>query len=149
MSIITMINPLDFLIAPYARSYPFQYASNEQLELIPYRVPSYPYEGPGVQSWLSDLYSPGQVAGTFELLNHLNTRIYESFKYARREEAGVQLPCQIIALPRGLVCPSDKFANLLLYLSALAVDSRRKIAAFSSQVESRVNSFGADLLTTM
>jgi transglutaminase-like putative cysteine protease len=94
-------NPLDFLIAPSASSYPFQYAPNEQLELIPYRVPSYPYDGPGVQSWLSDLYSPGQVTDTFELLNRLNTKIYESLKYARREEAGVQLPCKTIALGTG------------------------------------------------
>ena len=36
----------------------------------------------------------------------------------------------IMLLPRGLVCPSDKFANLLLYLSRLVVDSRRKIASF-------------------
>jgi len=94
-------NPLDFVIAPSARSYPFQYSSNEQVELIPYRLPSYPYDGPGVQSWLSDLYSPGQVMSTFELLSKLNTRIYESFKYARREEAGVQLPCQTITLGTG------------------------------------------------
>ena len=94
-------NPLDFVIAPSGRSYPFQYASNEQVELIPYRLPSYPYDGPGVQSWLSDLYSPGQVMSTFELLSKLNTRIYESFKYARREEAGVQLPCQTITLGTG------------------------------------------------
>jgi transglutaminase-like putative cysteine protease len=94
-------NPLDFVIAPSARSYPFQYAPNEQVELIPYRLPSYPYDGPGVQSWLSDLYSPGQVMNTFELLSKLNTRIYESFKYARREEAGVQLPCQTITLGTG------------------------------------------------
>ena len=94
-------HPLDFVIAPSARSYPFQYAPNEQVELIPYRLPSYPYDGPGVQSWLSDLYSPGQVISTFELLSKLNTRIYESFKYARREEAGVQLPCQTITLGTG------------------------------------------------
>jgi transglutaminase-like putative cysteine protease len=94
-------NPLDFVIAPSGRSYPFQYAPNEQVELIPYRLPSYPYDGPGVQSWLSDLYSPGQVISTFELLSQLNTRIYESFKYARREEAGVQLPCQTITLGTG------------------------------------------------
>jgi transglutaminase-like putative cysteine protease len=94
-------NPLDFVIAPGARSYPFQYAPNEQVELIPYRLPSYPYDGPGVQSWLSDLYSPGQVVSTFGLLSKLNTRIYESFKYARREEAGVQLPCQTITLGTG------------------------------------------------
>ena len=94
-------NPLDFVIAPSGRSYPFQYAPNEQVELIPYRLPSYPYDGPGVQSWLSDLYSHGQVMSTFELLSKLNTRIYESFKYARREEAGVQLPCQTITLGTG------------------------------------------------
>ena len=86
-------NPLDCVVAPYARSYPFQYAPTEQVELIPYRLPSYPYDGPGLQSWLADLAAPGKVIDTFELLVRLNTRIYESFKYSRREEAGVQLPC--------------------------------------------------------
>jgi len=94
-------NPLDCVVAPDARSYPFQYAPTEQVELIPYRLPSYPYDGPGLQNWLSDLVGPGKVIDTFELLIKLNTRIYESFKYARREEAGVQLPCQTIALGTG------------------------------------------------
>jgi len=94
-------NPLDCVVAPSARSYPFQYAPTEQVELIPYRLPSYPYDGPGLQSWLSDLAGPGKVIDTFELLIKLNTRIYESFKYFRREEAGVQLPCQTIALGIG------------------------------------------------
>jgi transglutaminase-like putative cysteine protease len=94
-------NPLNCVVAPNARSYPFQYAPTEQVELIPYRLPSYPYDGPGLQSWLSDLAGPGKVIDTFELLTRLNTRIYESFKYSRREEAGVQLPCQTIALGTG------------------------------------------------
>ena len=94
-------NPIDCLIETNARSYPFQYAPSEHVELIPYRLPSYPYDGPAVQNWLLDLYSPGQLINTFELLNKLNTRIYESFKYARREEAGVQLPCRTIALGTG------------------------------------------------
>lgn len=93
--------PIECSVASSARFYPFQYPPNEQIELIPYRLPSYPYDGPGVQSWLSDLYKPGQIVGTFELLDDLNTRIFESFKYSRREEVGVQLPCQTIALGTG------------------------------------------------
>jgi len=94
-------NPLECLIDPQAKSYPFQYAADEQVELIPYRVPSYPHDGPAVQRWLQDLYRPGELINTFELLKNLNTRIFESFQYAHREEAGVQLPCQTIALGSG------------------------------------------------
>ncbi|MBV9674451.1 MAG: transglutaminase family protein [Verrucomicrobia bacterium] len=93
--------PIECGVASSARFYPFQYPPNEQIELIPYRIPSYPYDGPGVQSWLSDLHKPGQIVGTFELLDTLNTRIFESLKYSRREEPGVQLPCQTIALGTG------------------------------------------------
>jgi transglutaminase-like putative cysteine protease len=94
-------NPIDFLIEPSASSYPFQYASNEQLELVLYRLPSYPYDGPVLRDWLLELYSPGKLIGTFELLNKLNTHIYESFRYAGREEPGVQLPCQTLAWGTG------------------------------------------------
>jgi transglutaminase-like putative cysteine protease len=93
--------PLDFVIDPSASSYPFQYAANEQMELVLYRLPSYPYDGPALQNWLLDLYRPGQLIGTFELLNNLNTRIYESLQYGSREEPGVQLPCQTLALGSG------------------------------------------------
>src|SRR4029453_4260295 len=87
-------DPLNFDIEPSASQYPFQYPSTEKGELFFYRLPSYPYDGPALQSWLLELYRPGQLIGTFELLNKLNTRIYNSFQYARREESGVQLPCQ-------------------------------------------------------
>jgi transglutaminase-like putative cysteine protease len=94
-------HPIDCLIEPNARSYPFQYDASEQVELIPFRLPSYPYDGPVLQKWLLDLYSPGQLINTFELLNKLNTRIYEAFQYARREDPGVQFPCQTLALGTG------------------------------------------------
>jgi transglutaminase-like putative cysteine protease len=93
--------PIDWVIDPIAQSYPFQYDANEQVELVPYRLPSYPHDGPAVQEWLRDVYSPGQPVQTSDLLNSLNTRIYESFRYLRREEAGVQLPCQTLALGAG------------------------------------------------
>jgi transglutaminase-like putative cysteine protease len=89
-------NPIECLIDPTARLFPFQYAPEEQIELIHYRLPSYPYEGPRLQDWLSNLYQPGQIVGTFELLQKLNTQIYRAFTYAHREAAGVQLPCDTL-----------------------------------------------------
>jgi transglutaminase-like putative cysteine protease len=85
-------NPIECLIEPAARLFPFQYAPEEQVELILYRLPSYPYDGPKLQEWLGNVYRPGQVTGTFDLLNRLNTHIHQSFKYTRREDPGVQLP---------------------------------------------------------
>ena len=72
--------PVDYIIEPEARSYPFQYAADEQIELIPYRLPSYPYEGPGLQKWLLKLYTPGQLIDTFDLLNSLNTHMFRIFQ---------------------------------------------------------------------
>lgn len=89
------------LVDPIARSYPFSYSPDEQIELIPYRLPSYPHDGPALQRWLLDLYRPGQLIDTAELLFKLNSRIYETFAYNRREEAGVQLPCQTLAMASG------------------------------------------------
>ncbi len=92
---------LEFLLEPAARVYPFQYAPNEQVEIIPYRLPSYPYDGPAVQSWLGGLYQPGQLTDTLELLTALNTKIFATFRYQHRDEVGVQLPCQTLALGSG------------------------------------------------
>jgi transglutaminase-like putative cysteine protease len=93
--------PLDCLIDPGARTFPFQYAPNEQLELTIYRLPSYPYDGPALQTWLSELYCPGQIVETFDLLNRLNTRIHDSLRYNERYAPGVQLPHETLELGSG------------------------------------------------
>jgi transglutaminase-like putative cysteine protease len=90
-------NPIDCLIDPLARSFPFQYPPQEQVELVPYRLPSYPYDGPALHDWLRDLYRPGDVVDTFELLGRLNTHIFQSLQYAARYDAGVQLPHETLA----------------------------------------------------
>ena len=84
-----------------ARSYPFEYPASEQLGLVPYRLPIYPHEGSDLKSWLLDLYRPGQLIDTLDLLNRLNTRIFESFQYVRREDPGVQLPGETIRFGSG------------------------------------------------
>jgi transglutaminase-like putative cysteine protease len=94
-------NPIECLIEPTARLFPFHYAPDEQIELIAYRLTSYPYDIPVLQTWLNDLHHPGQVIATFELLNNLNTHIYRSLKYVHREEPGVQLPHDTLARGSG------------------------------------------------
>lgn len=94
-------SPIECLIDPFAQSYPFQYGAHEQIEIIPYRIPSYPHDGPTVQRWLGNLYQPGQLVDTSDLLVRLNSCIFESLRYEHREEAGVQLPCQTLALGKG------------------------------------------------
>lgn len=91
----------DCLLDPSATHYPFQYAADDQIEIVPYRLPSYPHDGPAVQKWLLDLYRPGQLIETWDLLGKLNTRIFEAFRYRYRPEYGVQLPCQTLALGSG------------------------------------------------
>jgi transglutaminase-like putative cysteine protease len=93
--------PIDCVIDPVAEAYPFQYDATEQVEIIPYRLPSYPHDGPAVLEWLREIYVPGQESSTSELLSELNTQIYQKFQYVHREEVGVQLPCRTLALGSG------------------------------------------------
>lgn len=94
-------NPLDFVIEPDAVSYPFQYQMDEQAELIPYRLSAFPRAAAGLRDWMLEFYKPGQLIGTFELLSRLNTAIFESFTYVRREEPGIQTPTQTLATRSG------------------------------------------------
>jgi transglutaminase-like putative cysteine protease len=94
-------NPLDFLIAPEAVAYPFQYAMDEQPELIHYRLSTYPRDGAAVREWTTTFYTPGQLVGTFDLLSSINRAINERFLYERREESGVQRPSETLAKRSG------------------------------------------------
>jgi transglutaminase-like putative cysteine protease len=94
-------NPIECLIDPNARSFPFQYCPDEQVELVPYRLPSYPYDGPALHDWLSDLYRPGQLIDTFELLQRLNTHIFKEIRYSARDTHGVQLPHDTLSRREG------------------------------------------------
>jgi transglutaminase-like putative cysteine protease len=76
-------NPIECLIEPAARQFPFQYLPEEQVELVVYRLPSYPYDGPQLQNWLHDLYRPGHIIGTFDLLHKLNTINHSNMPGAR------------------------------------------------------------------
>jgi transglutaminase-like putative cysteine protease len=92
---------IECMIEPGAKMYPFQYSPEEQVDLVPYRLPSYPYDGPALRNWLRELYTPGQFIDTFELLNRLNTYIFEKLQYNLRYDPGVQLPHETLSLGGG------------------------------------------------
>lgn len=94
-------DPVPCGIAPDARTFPFHYSANEQLGLIPYRLPGYPDDGPTVQSWLRNLHPPGEPIGTYDLLNKLNSHIFTTLQYTRREDPGCQTPARTLTLGGG------------------------------------------------
>lgn len=84
-----------------ARDYPFQYEADEQIDIFPFRIPSYPHDGPMLREWLRRVYQPGKLLNTLDLLMRLNTEVHKTLEYKPREEYGVQLPCESLRLGTG------------------------------------------------
>lgn len=80
-------NDIQCAITQEASSYPFAYPESETLEMAPFLIPTYPHDAKAIQAWLLAIYTPGEVIPTHQLLDKLNTRIFDSFKYERRDFA--------------------------------------------------------------
>lgn len=93
--------PLDFGMDESAMSYPFHYNPLEQIDLMPYQMAVFPRDYPAVQKWLEQIYKPGKLINTVNLLESLNKTIATEFKYTVREEPGVQSPHQTITIGSG------------------------------------------------
>ncbi|MBL9139107.1 MAG: transglutaminase family protein [Verrucomicrobiales bacterium] len=85
-------NPLDFLIDPGAIHYPFEYPTEEWMDLGPYRGPSYESAAQSCREWVSRFWRHGQVMQTFTLLDAINQTIAREFRYTERHAEGVQTP---------------------------------------------------------
>ena len=84
--------PLNFLVADYAVSFPFQYDVAERMDLKPYLSAIFEQDQPLLQSWLRQFWISGQVVETYLLLEWINKAIATGFTYQQREEPGVQKP---------------------------------------------------------
>ena len=91
--------PLD-RIGRYAGAYPVEYDADERIDLGPYLVSEHPQDGPAVSAWIAQVLSP-LPGGSLQILNALGSAIHEAFRYARREEEGVQRPAETIGLGSG------------------------------------------------
>lgn len=93
---ITERNPFDFVIHPEAAEYPFSYDHDLHAELAPLSRNLYLRDVENVRKWLDPFWHPGKRVGTLELLQAMNTHIYTTFRYRRREERGVQSPAETL-----------------------------------------------------
>jgi transglutaminase-like putative cysteine protease len=84
--------PLDFLVADYAVSYPFQYDAFERVDLTPYLSAIFEQDRSLISAWLEQFWRPGQVLETYLLLDSINKAIAAGFTHQQRDEPGVQTP---------------------------------------------------------
>ncbi len=105
---MTVINPFDFFVEPYAEVYPFAYAPGLAKELIPFleMEPT----GPGLAAWLARFrasMTPGEA--TVNMLVRANQQLQRDIRYLVRLEPGVQSPDQTL----GLACGSCRDSGWL------------------------------------
>src|SRR5438034_2935980 len=83
---MTVFNPFDFFLEPYAEKYPFQYEALEERELRPFleTTPS----GPLFEKFLSSI--DRHEIRTIDFLVSLNQRLQREIRYVIRMEPGIQ-----------------------------------------------------------
>ena len=94
---MTVVNPFDFFVEPYATSIPFQYTDNLKTELAPYLATS--EEGPLFAAYLRDI--PHQADSTVNFLVGLNAQLQKKIGYVIRMEPGIQTPEETLAAGSG------------------------------------------------
>jgi uncharacterized protein (DUF2126 family)/transglutaminase-like putative cysteine protease len=97
MAEMTVINPFDFFLDPYAEKIPFQYAAWEQRELDPFLKTS--AAGPRLQALLDS--TDRSPTPAVEFLVSLNQRLQREIRYLVRNEPGVQTPEETLELACG------------------------------------------------
>ena len=94
---MSVLNPFDFFLAPYAETVPFKYDSNERRELVPYLVKS--QVGPLLSAYLAGISR--DRTRTIDFIVDLNRRVAADVKYLIRLEPGTQLPEETLAKRSG------------------------------------------------
>jgi len=93
---MTVTNPFDFFVEPYAEHYPFSYAPALAKELIPFleTAPA----GPRLTAWVERFRASIAPGGkTVDMLVRLNQQLQSEIKYLVRMEPGVQSPEDTLA----------------------------------------------------
>jgi len=94
---MTVQNPFDFFLAPYAEQFPFKYEAGERRELVPYLV-----KAPAAAAVSNYLAGISRIPrATIDFIVEINRRVASDIEYVIRLEPGVQLPEQTLALRKG------------------------------------------------
>ena len=94
---MTVVNPFDFFVEPYATSFPFQYTDDLKTELAPYLATS--EQGPLFAAYLKDI--PREADSTVNFLVDLNAQLQKKIGYVIRMEPGIQTPEETLATGSG------------------------------------------------
>src|SRR3978361_2047244 len=94
---MTVINPFDFFVEPYADSFPFAYTTDLKTELAPYLAAIEP--GPRFAEYLAGI--PREAPSTVNFLVDLNMRLSKLVRYVIRMEPGIQTPEETLASGAG------------------------------------------------
>jgi len=88
---MTVINPFDFFVEPYAENFPFTYAPALAKELIPFLETA--ALGPRLGEWLKSFRaSISPTESTVPMLVRLNQQLQREIRYLVRMEPGIQTP---------------------------------------------------------
>jgi hypothetical protein len=91
-------NPFDFLLEPHAANLPFSYNESEQASLAASLL--HLADSSQVSAWVTQAL--GQRQGpTLDILTKLNSHIFQTLTYNRREEMGLQTPNETLTLRSG------------------------------------------------
>jgi uncharacterized protein (DUF2126 family)/transglutaminase-like putative cysteine protease len=94
---MTVINPFDFFLEPYAEKYPFRYEAQEERELRPF-LESAPL-GPLMEGFLASI--DRSQTRVIDVLVDLNQRLQHEIHYVIRMEPGIQTPEETLKLGSG------------------------------------------------
>ena len=110
---MSVYNPFDFFLEPYAQQFPYRYEAGEQRELAPY-LETLPLT-PRLADYLESI--PRKQARTTDFLVELNMRLSRDIRYLIRMEPGVQAPEATLANASGSCRDSSwLLAQLLRHL---------------------------------
>ena len=89
----------DYTLESRAKSFPFNYSSDEMRNLAQARRRR--HRSTAVDVWIRQFLNPGQPVDTMELLQRVTTGIKDQFTYERRTEKGVRSPGETLRCGRG------------------------------------------------
>ena len=95
-------NPFEFLLQPYAVSFPFEYTPEDRRALIPFLLHEQEFLHPSVMPWFEQRLDTLKThENTVQFFLDLSKAVYEGITYVAREEEGIQTPQQTIDLGTG------------------------------------------------
>lgn len=95
-------NPYDFILAPYATEFPFDYTDSDTKALMPYMSSTVAQGASQVADYIHNAHSsPRKHHDVVQYLGELNQAIRRDISYVRRDEEGIQSPDNTLQLRSG------------------------------------------------